>query len=72
MPQGRVTAAGAEQVLVGAQFRDPARGEDRDPVGVAGGVQAVHDGCPDLGWLQGAMPGIDEFARALRIVPKKS
>lgn len=28
--------------------------------------------CPDLGWLQGAMPGIDEFARALRIVPKKS
>jgi hypothetical protein len=26
--------------------------------------------CPDLGWLQGAMPGIDEFARALRIVPR--
>jgi len=26
--------------------------------------------CPDLGWLQGAMPGIDEFARAIRIVPK--
>lgn len=27
--------------------------------------------CPDLGWLQGAMPGIDEFARALRMVPKQ-
>jgi hypothetical protein len=26
--------------------------------------------CADLGWLQGAMPGIDEFARALRIVPR--
>lgn len=26
--------------------------------------------CPDLGWLQAAMPGIDEFARALRIVPR--
>lgn len=28
--------------------------------------------CPDLGWLQGAMSGIDEFARALRVVPKQS
>jgi hypothetical protein len=26
--------------------------------------------CTDLGWLQGAMPGIEEFARAIRIVPK--
>jgi hypothetical protein len=26
--------------------------------------------CPDLGWLQAAMPGIEEFARAIRIVPK--
>jgi hypothetical protein len=26
--------------------------------------------CADLGWLQGAMPGIDEFARALRLVPR--
>jgi hypothetical protein len=26
--------------------------------------------CPDLGWLQGSMHGIDEFARALRIVPR--
>ena len=27
--------------------------------------------CTDLGWLQGAMPGIEEFARAIRIVPKR-
>jgi hypothetical protein len=26
--------------------------------------------CTDLGWLQGAMPGIEEFARAIRIVPR--
>jgi hypothetical protein len=26
--------------------------------------------CTDLGWLQAAMPGIEEFARAIRIVPK--
>jgi hypothetical protein len=26
--------------------------------------------CADLGWLQGAMPGIDEFARALQVVPR--
>lgn len=27
--------------------------------------------CPDLGWLQGAMPHIDEFVRAISIVPKQ-
>jgi hypothetical protein len=27
--------------------------------------------CTDLGWLQGAMPGIEEFARAIRIVPRR-
>ncbi|HEV3382116.1 MAG TPA: hypothetical protein VG142_14210 [Trebonia sp.] len=26
--------------------------------------------CPDLGWLEGATPGIDRFARAARLVPK--
>lgn len=26
--------------------------------------------CSDLGWLQAAMPAIEEFARAIRIVPK--
>ena len=26
--------------------------------------------CSDLGWLQAAMPGIEEFARAIRLVPK--
>lgn len=27
--------------------------------------------CTDLGWLQGAMPHIDEFVRAISIVPKQ-
>lgn len=27
--------------------------------------------CPDLGWLQAAMPHIDEFVRAMSIVPKQ-
>jgi hypothetical protein len=27
--------------------------------------------CTDLGWLQAAMPGIEEFARAIRIVPRR-
>ena len=27
--------------------------------------------CSDLGWLQGAMPNIDEFVRAISIVPKQ-
>lgn len=27
--------------------------------------------CTDLGWLQGAMPGIEEFARAIRLVPRR-
>jgi hypothetical protein len=27
--------------------------------------------CPDLGWLQAAMPHIDEFVRAISIVPKQ-
>jgi hypothetical protein len=27
--------------------------------------------CPDLGWLQGAMPHIDEFVRAISIIPKR-
>jgi hypothetical protein len=27
--------------------------------------------CPDLGWLQGAMPHIDEFVRAISIIPKQ-
>jgi hypothetical protein len=27
--------------------------------------------CPDLGWLQGAMPHIDEFVRAISIVPRQ-
>jgi hypothetical protein len=27
--------------------------------------------CPDLDWLRTATPGIDEFARALRIVPRR-
>ena len=26
--------------------------------------------CSDLGWLQAAVPGIEEFARAIRLVPK--
>jgi len=26
--------------------------------------------CTDLGWLQAAMPGIEEFARAIRLIPK--
>jgi hypothetical protein len=28
--------------------------------------------CTDLGWLQAAMPHIDEFVRAIRIVPKET
>jgi hypothetical protein len=27
--------------------------------------------CTDLGWLQAAMPGIEEFARAIRIIPRR-
>jgi hypothetical protein len=27
--------------------------------------------CPDLGWLEGATPAIDRFARAARLVPKQ-
>jgi hypothetical protein len=27
--------------------------------------------CPDLGWLEGAAPAIDRFARAARLVPKR-
>jgi hypothetical protein len=27
--------------------------------------------CTDLGWLRGAMPHIDEFVRAISIVPRQ-
>lgn len=27
--------------------------------------------CPDLGWLQGAMPHIEEFVRAISLIPKQ-
>jgi hypothetical protein len=28
--------------------------------------------CQDLGWLQAAMPQIDEFVRAISIVPRET
>src|SRR5580698_6075530 len=43
VPQGRVTAARGQQLVVGAELGDRTVLDDGDAVGVKGGVQPVHD-----------------------------
>ena len=43
-PQGGVGAVAFDEFVVGSKFGDLPAVDDRDPVGVVGGVEAVGDG----------------------------